>query len=82
MEPNATIQMNKMGGLHIWAGKVDPVKVGKYMFKDEEGNDADIYIQGNDGVDSILDNLSEDDRDDVRSGWSVYCWIPEELVCV
>lgn len=80
MEPNATLQQDRLGGLFIWSGKVEPVQVGRNMFKDEEGADADLYVQSDMGVDHILNNLSEEDREDVKAGWSVYCWIPDEYV--
>ncbi len=79
MEPNATVQMNKMGHLHIWTGEVEPVQVGGYKFLGEVGQECDVYIQGQAGVDYILGSLTDEDQADVLSGWSVHCWLPEEL---
>lgn len=66
----STLQIDRMGALHIWHGEVVPVPAGKYNYAPE----ADIYVQDSQDVDAMLDYLhvSAEDRQELWAGWTVY----------
>ena len=63
-----TIAMDRMGYLHIWDGKVSPVRVGKYQY---DAPIPSIYFQDQADVEWVLDCLSADDVDSLQNGYIV-----------
>jgi hypothetical protein len=66
--PEATIQMNKMGSLHVWQGAVKPVQIAKYRWAVGD-NEGDVYIQNDSEVEEVLSHLTPEERRDVEAGW-------------
>lgn len=68
--PASTLQMDKMGSLHMWHGDVKPISTGTYSFQ-ANGKDADVYVQNKVDVNSILDNLTREEKEDLEKGYSI-----------
>ena len=68
--PPVTIQMNKMGHLHVWKGEQDPQQTGKYNYH-AQGKESDIYIQNENEVQSILRDLKPDEVEHLEKGFPV-----------
>lgn len=64
-----TIKEDAMGCLHMWAGDV-PVSGCKYTWK-SEGKWADTYVQSEDDVRHIKDDLKPDDLEALESGYII-----------
>lgn len=68
--PTTTLQMNSMGHLHMWQGEVKPVQTGKYNFA-VNGKEADVYMQNQNDVDSVLNYLSSEEKEELHNGYPV-----------
>lgn len=68
--PPSTIQMNKMGSLHVWQGAGKPVQIAKYNWE-MDGREADIYVQHDGSIADVLEHLTPEERRDVEAGWDV-----------
>lgn len=68
--PKITLQMNSMGHLHMWQGEVNPVQTGKYNFK-ANGKESDVYMQNQDDVDSVLNHLTSEEKEELQKGYPV-----------
>ena len=66
----ATLIMNAMGHLHIWRGDVHIERSDKYNFL-SENKESDLYFQLDTDIDSIIDILSEQDKDSLYKGYIV-----------
>jgi len=66
----ATLIMNAMGHLHIWRGDVHIERSDKYNFL-SENKESDLYFQLDTDTDSIIDILSEQDKDSLYKGYIV-----------
>ena len=66
----ATLIMNAMGHLHIWRGDVHVERSDKYNFL-SENKESDLYFQLDTDIDSIIDILSEQDKDSLYKGYIV-----------
>ncbi len=64
-----TIKEDSMGCLHVWKGESTPVGY-KYTWK-ANGREADLFIQNQEDVQSFLDNLTCDERDQLELGYFV-----------
>ena len=69
--PEVTLVMNKIGHVHMWRGNVKPVRVSKYNYETDKGKAADVYLQDASGVDSILNSLSDEEQEELKSGYTV-----------
>lgn len=65
----STLKIDAMGCLHMWEGDVLPVGY-KYTWK-AAGKDADVYIQSEDDVESVLLNLTNKEANLLRMGYHV-----------
>jgi len=69
--PSVTVQMDKMGSLHLWMGEVEPQQVGKYLYK-ANGKEADLYIQeGKQDINDFINYLTSDEKQDLLNGYPV-----------
>ena len=66
----ATLIMNAMGHLHIWRGDVHIERSDKYNFL-SENKESDLYFQIDTDIDSIIDILSNEDKDSLYKGYVV-----------
>jgi len=66
----ATLIMNAMGHLHIWRGDVHVERSDKYNFL-SENKESDLYFQIDTDIDSIIDILSNEDKDSLYKGYVV-----------
>ena len=66
----ATLIMNAIGHLHIWRGDVHIERSDKYNFH-SEGKESDLYFQLDTDIDSVIDILSEQDKDSLYKGYIV-----------
>jgi len=66
----ATLIMNAMGHLHIWRGDVHIERSDKYNFL-SENKESDLYFQLDTDIDSIINILSEQDKDSLYTGYIV-----------
>lgn len=64
-----TLKLDAMGCLHMWEGDVLPVGY-KYTWK-AAGKEADVYIQSEDDVISVLLNLTNKEANLLRMGYHV-----------
>lgn len=64
-----TLKIDAMGSLHMWEGDVLPVGY-KYTWK-AAGKEADVYIQNEDDVISVLLNLTNKEANLLRMGYHV-----------
>lgn len=74
---DVTIQMDAMGNLHIWKGRLYPYKVAKYKWE-ASGNECDLFVQDQSQKTTILDSLSESEFKEVSSGWHCYTVLEPE----
>ena len=65
----STLKIDAMGCLHMWEGDVLPVGY-KYTWK-AAGKEADVYIQSEDDVESVLLNLTNKEANLLRMGYHV-----------
>lgn len=65
----STLKIDAMGCLHMWEGDVLPVGY-KYTWK-AAGKEADVYIQSDDDVESVLLNLTNKEANLLRMGYHV-----------
>lgn len=73
--PLVTIQMDKMGSLHVWKGKVKSDKYYK-----ANGKEADLYFQGDAAI-HVLDYLPKKEKDEIEKGWSTTThFFPDEFM--
>ena len=63
-----TVAMDRMGSLHIWNGKVSPIRVGKYQY---DAPVSSIYLQSQVDVAMVLDSLAYDTQDSLQNGYIV-----------
>lgn len=68
--PSTTLQMDKMGGLHMWRGSVKPIQTGKYSFA-VDGKEADVYVQNQDDVHSVLGSLTGQEKGELEKGYPI-----------
>jgi len=66
----ATLIMNAMGHLHIWRGDVHIERSDKYNYL-SENKESDLYFQIDTDIDSIIDILSNEDKDSLYKGYVV-----------
>lgn len=66
----ATLIMNAMGHLHVWKGDVHVERSDKYNFL-SENKESDLYFQIDTDIDSIIDILSNEDKDSLYKGYVV-----------
>jgi hypothetical protein len=64
-----TIKEDSMGCLHVWEGESTPVGY-KYTWH-ADGRESDLFIQNDYDVQSFLDNLTCDERDQIELGYFV-----------
>lgn len=64
-----TLKLDAMGCLHMWEGDVLPVGY-KYTWK-AAGEWADVYVQNDDDVESVLENLTNKERNLLRMGYHI-----------
>lgn len=69
--------MNRMGHLHVWKGNVHVERSDKYNFH-SEGKESDLYFQLDTDIDSVIDILSNEDKDSLYKGYIVKTDIPNE----
>ena len=74
---DVTIQMDAMGNLQIWKGKVQPHRVAKYVWV-ADGRECDLFVQDQSQKTTILDSLSESEFKEVSSGWHCYTVLEPE----
>ena len=67
---NSTLIMNRMGHLHVWKGDVHVERSDKYNYL-SENKESDLYFQIDTDIDSIIDILSEQDKDSLYKGYIV-----------
>lgn len=65
----STLKLDAMGCLHMWEGDVFPHGY-KYTWK-AAGREADVYVQSEDDVAHIMENLTSRERVRLRVGFSV-----------
>jgi hypothetical protein len=65
--PEVTIQQDAMGNLHIWKGKVQPIRTGKYGWE-ANGKEADVFIQSKDDIQLSLSDLPGEEREQIEQG--------------
>lgn len=63
----STLKLDAMGCLHMWEGKVIPEGY-KYTWK-AAGREADVYIQNEGDVESVLMNLTNKEANLLRMGY-------------
>lgn len=74
-----TIKEDAMGCLHMWAGDVLPTG-GKYTWK-VNGQWSDQYVQNEEDVRHIKEQLKPDDLEELESGYKITVdYLPEEYV--
>lgn len=66
----ATIKQNKIGHLHVWKGDVHVDRSDKYNFL-SENKESDLYLQLDSDIDSVIDILSNKDKDSLYKGYIV-----------
>ena len=79
----ATLIMNRMGHLHVWKGDVHVERSDKYNFL-SENKESDLYFQLDTDIDSVIDILSEQDKDSLYKGYIVKTNIDNEyfdMIC-
>jgi hypothetical protein len=65
----STLKIDAMGCLHIWKGNVIPQGY-KYTWT-AAGKWADVYVQSEDDVLNVIENLTEDERDVLQKGYHI-----------
>jgi len=73
----ATLIMNRMGHLHVWKGDVHVERSDKYNFL-SENKESDLYLQLDTDIDSVIDNLSDENKDSLYKGYIVKTDLPLE----
>ena len=68
--PEITLQMNKMGHVHMWKGTGKIVKTGKYNYSMND-KEADVYFQNDQDVDAILNDLTPSERSEIEKGYTI-----------
>lgn len=68
--PPVTLQMNKMGHVHMWRGNVIPTQVSKYNHK-VGGKESEVYFQNSQDVDALVDSLTGEERGELMKGYRV-----------
>jgi hypothetical protein len=65
----STLKLDAMGCLHMWEGEVVP---SGYMYTwKAAGKPADVYVQSEDDVVSVMENLTSRERVRLRVGFNV-----------
>ena len=67
-----TLQMNRIGHIHIWHSSDNsvPKRISKYNYT-LSGRESDIYLQCDTDILSLLDSLSEDHKWLLDHGWPI-----------
>lgn len=68
--PPVTLQMNKMGHLHVWSGEVKPTQSGKYNYV-ANGRDSDKYAQREDEINTFMNLLNPDEIGELKKGYPI-----------
>jgi len=66
-----TIWKDRMGSLHIFKGYNRKLKTEKYLAKDTQGNEADLFVQFQSDIEAVTDELSADKKDSLNNGYQV-----------
>ena len=74
---NSTLIMNRMGHLHVWKGDAHVERSDKYNYL-SENKESDLYFQLDTDIDSVIDILSNEDKDSLYKGYIVKTDIPNE----
>jgi hypothetical protein len=65
----STLKLDAMGCLHMWEGKVVP---SGYMYTwKAAGKPADVYVQSEDDVFHIMENLTNKEANLLRMGYHI-----------
>jgi hypothetical protein len=65
----STLKLDAMGCLHMWEGDVIPEGY-KYTWK-AAGKWAEVYVQSEDDVSHIMENLTNKEADLLRRGYHI-----------
>jgi len=65
-----TLQMNRMGHIHVWKGKVVPQQTAKYNYV-AGGRESEVYFQVDTDIQEVLNILTSDEKHALENGWPV-----------